>query len=219
MNHDNGQIRVLVADDHAVFCRGLVYVFDVQPDITVVGEATDGYDAIQKAEHLKPHIVLMDVLMPRCSGTEAMMTIKRMHPGVKVIILTVSDRKEHLFQALRNGADGYLSKEAHIEEIVTAVREAYQGKIVLSPRYTTQLVNQIREDVSQPGLSRREADVLRLVGEGYSNKEIAERLIIGEATVRTYLHRGMEKLNLKNRSEAMVYAIEHEFNGLTFQDL
>lgn len=202
----NGPIKVLIADDHAVFRLGLAHVFEKEPDISLVGEAGDGHQAVQKAVELQPDIVLMDVLMPKCNGLESMISVKQLCPNIKVLMLTVSDRDDHLFQALRAGAEGYLSKETGISAIVEAIREIIKGRITLSPCFTTKLVAELRADLDQFPLSERENEVLRLIGEGFTNTEIAGLLFISESTVRTHIHRVMEKLNLNTRSEVAVYA-------------
>ena len=213
-NQKNRAIKVLVADDHAVFRFGLSQVIERETDICLVGEAVDGHEAIQKAMDLCPDMILMDVLMPKCDGLEAMITIKRLRPSIKVLMLTVSDRDDHLFQSLKFGAEGYLSKEAGINAIVEAIREINNGRISLSPRFTTKLVAELRADANQNALSERELEVLRLIGEGYTNAAIAERLFISESTVRTYIHRIMEKLHLKTRSETAFYAMHQHFNHI-----
>jgi two-component system NarL family response regulator len=208
----NGPIKVLIADDHAVYRLGLSHVFEKEPDISLVGEAVDGHQAIQKVVELQPDVVLMDVLMPRCDGVEAMINAKRLRPGTKVLMLTVSDRDDHLFQALRAGAEGYLAKEAGIGAIIEAIREVASGRIVLSPCFTTKLVAELRADSKQFPLSERENEILRLIGEGFTNTEITEQLFIGESTVRTHIHRIMEKLHLKTRSEVAIHATNNHFN-------
>lgn len=208
------KIKVLVCDDHAISRAGLAGVLEAEPDITVVGEAIDGQDAIHKAAELCPDVIIMDLLMPRCDGMEATISIKQRFRDMKIIILTISEREEHLFQALRFGADGYLSKDSSIVEIVQAVRGVAEGKVMLSPPFATRLVAGLREDSHQPSISKREMQVLQLLGEGLTNVEIAERLFISESTVRTYLRRLLEKLHLRNRSEAVVYALHHHFNHI-----
>ena len=202
-------IKVLVADDHAVVRAGLANILGAESDIKVVGTASDGEEAISKALELKPDVILMDIFMPRCSGLDAMLAIKENFPDARVLILTVSDREDDLFQALRLGAQGYLLKSASITEVVDAVRRTAAGEAMLSPNIATRLVAEFREKADEPGLSSREAEVLHLLGEGLTNTEIANRLFIGESTVRTYLRRLLEKLHLKNRAEATAYAARH----------
>jgi DNA-binding NarL/FixJ family response regulator len=199
-------IRVLIADDHAVVRAGLVKILGTEPDIIIVGEAGDGLEAIGKALELKPDVILMDIFMPRCSGLEATVAIKQNLNDTRLLILTVSDREEDLLQALRFGAQGYLLKSASITEVADAVRKVAAGEAMLSPHILTQLVAEFREKADGPALSAREGEVLQLLGDGLTNTEIANRLFIGESTVRTYLRRLLDKLQLKNRGEAIAYA-------------
>ena len=147
--------------------------------------------------------------MPRCNGLEAIIAIRELLPDVQVLILTVSDREEDLFQALRLGAQGYLLKSASVSEVAQAVRKTAAGEAMLSTYIATRLVAEFRKNADEPKLSSRETEVLQLVGEGLTNTEIANRLFIGESTVRTYLRRLLDKLHLRNRSEATAYAIRH----------
>ena len=210
-------IRVLVADDHAVVRAGLANILGAESDIRIVGEAKDGLEAISKAVELKPDVILMDILMPGCSGLEAMVTIKESFSDARVLILTVSDQEEDLFQALKFGAQGYLLKGATITEVVDAVRQTAAGEVMLSPHVVARLVAEFRDKGKASGngleLSTREMEVLHLLGEGLTNTEIANRLFIGESTVRTYLHRLLEKLHLRNRAEAVAYAARHHLTS------
>ena len=202
-------ITVLVADDHAVVRNGLANILGAEPDITVVGEAGDGLEAINKALQLKPDVILMDIFMPRCNGLEATIAIKQKLADAKVLILTVSEREVDLFQALRFGARGYLLKSSSVTEIVEAVRKTASGESMLSPNIATRLVAEFREKPDEPELSAREREVLQMVGQGLTNTEIADRLFIAESTVRTYLHRLLDKLQLRNRAEAAAYSARH----------
>ena len=210
-------IRVLVVDDHAVVRAGLANILGAESDIRIVGEARDGVEAITKAVELKPDVILMDILMPGCSGLEAMVTIKESFSDARVLILTVSDQEEDLFQALKFGAQGYLLKGATITEVVDAVRRTAAGEVMLSPHVVARLVAEFRDKGKASGngleLSTREMEVLHLLGEGLTNTEIANRLFIGESTVRTYLHRLLEKLHLRNRAEAVAYAARHHLTS------
>lgn len=208
----NGTIKVLVTDDHAISRAGLAGVLQSEPDITVVGEAADGQEAIEKALDLKPDIIIMDVLMPRINGLDAGMTIKQRLPNTKIIMLTISEHEDHLFKALRFGAHGYLSKDAAIDEIVDAVRRVHEGKVTLSPPLANKMAAELRDVRDNPPISKRERQVLHLLGEGLTNSEIAQRLYISESTVRTYLHRILQKLRLKNRGEAVIYAVNNHFH-------
>ncbi|OGO23637.1 MAG: hypothetical protein A2144_01390 [Chloroflexi bacterium RBG_16_50_9] len=199
-------IKVLIVDDQDVIRVGLANMLKSETDIRIIDEARDGFEAISKTIKLKPDVVLMDIFMPRCSGLEAMIKIRSVSPDTKVVILTVSERGEDLFQVLKFGATGYLLKSAHINEIVKAVRMAVTGEVTMSPNMATKLVAEFRKKSDEPVLSSRELEILKLLGEGLTNTEIANRLFIGESTVRTYLQRLLNKLNLKNRAAAIAYA-------------
>jgi len=213
-------IRVLVVDDHAVVRAGLANILGAEPDIKIVGEASDGLEAINKALELKPDVIIMDIFMPRCSGLEATINIKESLPEAKVLILTVSDQEDDLFQALRFGAQGYLLKGASITEVVDAIRRTAAGEVILSPHVVARLVAEFRNKQrtvgDEPKLSAREAEILQLLGEGLTNTEIADRLFIGESTVRTYLHRLLDKLHLRNRAEATAYAVRNHMSSKPF---
>ena len=184
-------------------------MLNVETDIMIVGEACNGLEAIDKAASLKPDVILMDIFMPLCHGLEAMKKIYELLPDVKVVILTVSEREEDLLEVLRYGAAGYILKSARINEISRAVRMAAAGEAVLSPNMATRLVAQFRDKVEEPILSSRESEILHLLSGGLTNTEIGEHLYISESTVRTYIHRLLTKLNLKNRAEAIAYAARH----------
>jgi len=202
-------IRVLIADDHAVVREGLTYSLKNEPDIDVVGQAVNGREAIDKAIELKPDVVTMDLFMPECGGLEATLVLADQLPQAKVLILTVSDREEDLFQAVRFGARGYLLKSADIHDIVAAVRQVAQGEAILSSHIASKLLDEFRREQSRNAqLSAREMEVLKLVGKGLTNHQIAEQLVVTQGTVKTYLQRILEKLHLGSRAGAMVYALE-----------
>ncbi len=209
-------IRVLLADDHALVRHGLAAALKPETDISVVGQACDGFEAVEKALELKPDVITMDVFMPRCGGLEALIAVRDKLPSVKVLMLTVSDRDEDLLNALRYGAQGYLLKSADIGEVVEAVRRTASGEAVLSPPIAARLVNEFRAKTTEPGLSDRESDVLALVGRGLGNTEIGKQLFISESTVRTHLQRILEKLHLRNRAEAVAYAARHHSSTQSF---
>jgi len=203
-------IKVLVADDHPVIRAGLAKILGAESDISIVGEARDGLEAINKAQELKPDVILMDIFMPRCSGLEATVAIRQKLLDARLLILTISEREEDLLQALRLGAQGYLLKSATITEVAEAVRKTAAGEAMLSPAIAARLVAELRQKVEdKTKLSAREAEVLQLLGGGLTNTEIANRLFISESTVRTHLHRLLDKLHLKNRAEAIAYAARH----------
>ncbi len=202
-------INVLIADDHPMVRRGLRFILGNEPDIRLVGEASDGLEAEALAVRHKPDVVVLDMSMPTMNGIESMLKIKQSLPAAKFLFLTVSENEEDLLQAVRLGADGYLLKKIDLSDVVDAVRKVAAGEAILSQEMTARLFQELRAGPDQPSLSPREKEVLRLVGEGLTNKAIAERIIVSEGTVNTYVHRLLEKLHLKNRAEAIVYAMRH----------
>jgi len=206
-------IKVLVVDDHAVVRAGLISIISTEPTIKVVGEAEDGVEAVEKAVALNPDVVMMDVNMPRASGLEALVAMRQKLPEIKVLFITVSDREEDLFSAIRFGAQGYILKNASVDQVIEAVKKTAEGEAMLSPNLATRLIQEFRKKQNEDDvLSDREREVLKLVGEGKTNTEIASTLFIGETTVRTHLQRLLYKLHLKNRAEAIAYANRHNIS-------
>ncbi|MEN8614670.1 response regulator transcription factor [Dehalogenimonas sp. THU2] len=205
-------IRILIVDDHAIVRSGVLSILSGEEDIRVVGEASDGHEAIAKAEALQPDVILLDILMPRCSGLEALPFIKEKAPDARMLMLTISTDEKDLFTALKYGAQGYLLKGSGIGEVVSAVRRVATGEVILSPQMACSLVTEFRQrqtNKEELDLSPREMEVLKLVGDGLTNGEIAEKLFLGESTVRTYLSRLLDKLHLRNRAAAVAYATRH----------
>jgi DNA-binding NarL/FixJ family response regulator len=209
---------VLIVDDHALFRRGLELVLAVEPDLEVVGEAGDGIAAIDMAAELAPDVVLMDVRMPGLGGIEATRRIRTEQPITKVVMLTVSEDEEDLFDAIRAGATGYLLKELSIEEVADTVRAVARGQALVSPSMATKLLtefNLLSRRVAEqhgdaPRLTDRELEVLRLVAKGMSNKEIAAELVIAENTVKNHVRNILEKLELRTRMEAAMFAVREK---------
>jgi DNA-binding NarL/FixJ family response regulator len=199
-------IRVMIVDDHSAIRAGLVHILRSEPDIEVIAEAADGQEAIEKALELKPELIIMDISMPIVSGLEATLTIKERLPDTKILIFTVSESEQDLIQAMRFGAEGFILKDSNIEEIAVALRLIAHGETILSPALSQKLVNEFRNKTSESALSIRESEVIELVSQGLTNSEVAEKLYIGETTVRTYLNRVLIKLQLKNRNEAIAYS-------------
>lgn len=206
-------ITVMVVDDHPVFRRGLVLVLGEYPEIKVVGEAVDGIEAVAKAAELQPSVVIMDVQMPRSSGVEATAVLQKAAPDTKVLILTVSERNGDLFDAMRVGARGYLLKYVDIDELVAAIKVVALGDVIVSQAMAGRLIDYLRPANEQDNagetktLSIRELEVLQLVSAGASNGEIANQLSISEATVKAHLRNIMDKLQVKNRAQAVARAI------------
>ncbi len=217
---ERGQpLRVLVVDDHALFRRGLELVLSQETDVEVVGEATDGVEAVEAADELSPDVVLMDVRMPRASGIDAARKIRERLPATKILMLTVSDDERDLYEAILAGANGYLLKEVSIEEVADAVRAVARGHSLISPSMASKLLTEFNELARRaedrrlataPRLTAREIEVLKLVAKGLSNREIAEELFIAENTVKNHIRNILEKLGLHSRMEAVVYAMREK---------
>ena len=208
------KIHILLADDHTILRAGLKMMLNAQPDMEVVGEAQGGRQAITEAQRLHPDIVLMDITMPDLSGIEATRQIKKILPDVKVLVLTMHENDEYVFQALRAGASGYMLKEAADTELITALHIVHDGQFYLSPTAQSvmvgdylQRVNSGEEKDSYSHLTEREREILKLVAEGYTNNQIAERLVISPKTVDTHRTHIMDKLNLHSRAELVKYAM------------
>ncbi len=212
-------IRVMICDDHALFRRGLIMVLESEEGMDVVGEAEDGEEAIRKVEELAPDVVLMDVRMPRVSGIEATRAIAEVNPSAKILMLTVSDEEDDLYDAIKAGATGYLLKEISIEEVANAIRAVVSGQSLISPSMASKLLSVFtalakkadeKQAVPTPRLTDRELEVLKLVAQGMSNREIASELYISENTVKNHVRNILEKLHLHSRMEAVVYAVREK---------
>jgi len=206
---------VLVADDQALVRDGFRMILEVEPDIEVVGEASDGAEAVELVRQLQPAVVLMDVRMPRMDGLEATRRITRVGGSARVLILTTYDADEYLYEAMKAGASGFLLKDVRRESLVHAIRTVAEGEALLHPALTRRLLDQFTHG-PRPGatpagferLTERELEVFRLVARGLSNTEIAHELHLSEATVKTHLGQVMRKLGLRDRVQAVVAAYE-----------
>ena len=210
------RLRVLIVDDHAMVRSGFAMVLSVEDDIEVVGEAADGLQAIERARETRPDVVLMDVQMPRMDGIEATRHLVAGDLG-HVVIVTTFDRDDYLFDALRAGASGFLLKNAGPEQLLDAVRAAGRGHALLAPEVTRRVIGKMAggpaaadrpEPVDLARLTAREREVLVLLGRGLSNGEVAGRLVLGEATVKTHVSNVLAKLHLRDRVQAVIYAYE-----------
>jgi len=208
------KIHILLADDHTILRAGLKMMLNAQPDMEVVGEAHDGRQAIVESLRLQPDIVLMDITMPDMNGIEATRQIKKAQPEIKVLVLTMHENDEYVFQALRAGASGYMLKEAADTELITTLHVIQSGQFYLSPSAQAVMVGDYlqrmrtgEEKDSYKSLTEREREILKLVAEGYTNNQIAERLIISPKTVDTHRTHVMDKLNLHSRAELVKYAM------------
>jgi DNA-binding NarL/FixJ family response regulator len=204
-------ITVLVADDHEVVRTGYAALLDTQPDFTVVGTAADGAEAVRGCRELSPDVVLMDVRMPGMDGIEA---TRQVVGGARVLILTTFDLDEYVYDALRAGASGFLLKDVTAERLFDAVRVVAAGEALLAPTVTRRLISEFarqrpaKAPASLAVLTPRETQVLRLVAEGLSNPEVAARLVVTEETVKTHVSRVLNKLGLRDRTQAVVAAYE-----------
>ncbi len=212
-------IRVLIADDHTVVRGGLCALLEDVPDIEVVAEAADGVEAVLKARAMKPDVILMDLMMPRKTGIEAIEEIKRENPQARILVLTSFSDDDKVFSAIKAGALGYLLKETSPDDLVHAIRDVYHGESSLHPAIARKLIRELNRPTTLPPsdepLTEREAEVLVLVARGLSNQDIADRLVISERTVRTHVSNILSKLHLANRTQAALYALKE---GLTTLD-
>jgi DNA-binding NarL/FixJ family response regulator len=212
---DQPRIKVLIVDDHAVVRRGLHGFLGLLDDLEIVGEAQDGDEAIRLADEMKPDVILMDLVMPGCDGPTATAAIKRRWPEVEIVALTSFIEEQTVVAALEAGATGYLLKDAGADQVADAIRAAYGGEMRLDPAVSRLLAERLRrarpDALPAEPLTARELDVLALVGQGRSNKEIAAELVITERTARTHVSNILGKLDLASRTQAALYAVE---NGL-----
>lgn len=208
------KIRILLADDHTILRNGIRAILEDEPGMEVVGEAEDGRTAVSLATQLKPDIVIMDIAMPLLNGLEATRQIRRTCPGVKVIILSMHDNEEYIVQVLESGAMGYILKDAAARELIQALRTVHRGEAVLSPAITRIVIEDylrwggIRQTEDAEELSPREREILQLIAEGHTSKQISEMLVISIKTVQAHRNSLMQKLNLHNRGELVKYAIQ-----------
>jgi NarL family two-component system response regulator LiaR len=209
---EEGPIRVLLVDDHAVVRRGLRGFLELLQDFDVVGEAENGREGVAAADRLMPDVVLMDLLMPEMSGLEAIAAIKQAHPEIEIVAVTSFIEEEKVTSALEAGASGYLLKDAEAEEVAQAIRAAFHGEVHLDPAVSRLLAQRLRQrkdaEPIEP-LTAREKEVLSQLAKGASNKEIAYELGITERTARTHVSNILGKLGLGSRTQAALYAVEH----------
>jgi two-component system, NarL family, response regulator LiaR len=213
------RIRILIADDHTVVRGGLIALLEDEAEIEVVGEAADGVEAMLKTRALKPDVILMDLMMPRKTGIEAIEEIKLENPDARILVLTSYSDDDKVFAAIKAGALGYLLKETSTQDLLQAIRDVYSGESSLHPAIARKLIRELNRPTTLPPsdepLTDREAEVLVLVARGLSNQDIADKLIISERTVRTHVSNILGKLHLANRTQAALYALKE---GLTSLD-
>jgi DNA-binding NarL/FixJ family response regulator len=211
-----GMISVLLVDDHALMLEGLRQLLELEEDIRVIGEAVDGFDALYKIRLLHPDIVLMDIRMPMVDGIALTQQVTSEFPALAVIMLTMSDDSQQMLQAMRNGARGYLLKSATSQEVMQAIRVVYEGGMLIEPDLTSAIVHEFRRlsgsafsftNAPNSALSDKEIEILRYVATGMSNKEIAEKLAYSEKTVKNYLSLIFQKLGIRDRTQAAIFAL------------
>ncbi|WP_078549996.1 response regulator [Litchfieldia alkalitelluris] len=206
-------IKLMLVDDHAVLRDGLKTILELEEDIQVIGEAISGEEAIEKATVLLPDIILMDINMPGKNGVEVTGILKKKHPGIKILMLTMHNHDEFFMTAIREGADGYLLKDAPSDQVVDAIRTVAKGESVIHPSMTRKLLTfhqQKAEPTNDTTLTEREKDVLLCLVEGLSNKEIAEKLFISDKTVKIHVSKIFKKLDVKSRSQVVIYAVQNQ---------
>jgi two-component system, NarL family, response regulator LiaR len=215
-------IRVLIVDDHVIVRKGIRALLEVKPGVEVVGEASDGAEAVAQAEALKPDVVLMDLVMPGMDGIEATRQITDLIPEAHVVVLTSFAADDKLFPAIKAGASGYLLKDSGPEELLQAIRQVHRGESSLHPAVARRVLHELAHPPERPPaaepLTERELDVLKLLGLGLINQQIAQRLGISEATVRTHISNIVGKLQLAGRTQAALYAVREGLAKLEEQE-
>lgn len=208
-------IRVIIADDHVIMREGVALILNGLPEFVVIGQAANGKQAVELAERLQPDIALLDVNMPELNGIDAARIIHESCPGIKTLILTMHDDDAIFFDAIQSGAAGYVLKGSRPDELIQALQEVHKGNVYLSPPMTRKLVSSYLETAGYPKnsqldlLTERETEVMQLLAQGLTNREVAEKLVISPSTVQTHRTHIMEKLNLNNRAELVRYALQN----------
>lgn len=211
-------IRVLLAEDHQIVRGGLRALLAHHDHIDVIDEAVDGMEAVFKARTLQPDVILMDLMMPRKSGLEAIIEIKQHEPNARILVLTSYAEDEHVFSAIKAGALGYLLKETSPKDLLQAIQDVYQGEASLHPSIARRLLREFNRPTATPAtdepLTEREVEVIVLIAQGYSNQMIGDLLFISERTVRTHVSNILSKLHLANRTQAALYALKERLTEL-----
>jgi NarL family two-component system response regulator LiaR len=207
---ESDRVRIVLADDHPVVRQGLRAFLETQPEVEILGEAADGEEAVREVERLLPDVVLMDIVMPKVDGIEAIRRIRAISPSTQAIVLTSFADDEKIVAAVRAGAAGYLLKDARPQELINAIRAVARGEALLAPSVAARLMRELSrpsEDAAATILTARELEVLRLIASGRSNKEIAADLVLSEKTVKTHVSNILAKLHLADRTQAALYAV------------
>jgi NarL family two-component system response regulator LiaR len=217
-SNQNPTIHVMVVDDHAIIRKGIRAVLEIVPDIELVGEAENGIQAVRLDRQLHPDVILMDLMMPEMDGIACIQQIKDQRPGARILVLTNFAGEEMIFPAIKAGAMGYHLKDSSPETLIDAIRQVNQGVASLHPSIAKKLLDELQHTDKQPltdeHLTQREVEVLRLIAQGYENRDIAEKLVISEATVRTHVSNILGKLHLASRTQAALYALREGLASL-----
>jgi len=212
------KIRVLVADDHSIVRKGIRALLATEHDIEVIGEVGDGAEAVTEAQALQPDVILMDLVMPKMDGIEATRQITAKQPGTHVLVLTSFAADDKVFPAIKAGALGYLLKDSSPEDLVQAIRQVHRGEPSLEPSIARKVLTEMSSGPKRPlttdPLTGRELEILRLIAQGCNNKEIADKLVIAEMTVRTHVSNVLGKLHLASRTQAALYALKEGIASL-----
>lgn len=215
------KIQVMIVDDHPVVRRGIQSLLSEEEDIQVVGEAVNGKDAIEKAESLKPDVILMDLVMPEMSGIEAIEKITASHPDARILVMTSFAADDKVFPSIKAGALGYLLKDSDPEDLIRMIRQVYRGELSIHPTIARKVIQELNRPATEPltpsPITEREVEILKLLAEGMENKEIAAKLVVRDATVRTHVSNILRKLQLANRVQATLYALRAGITSLDDQ--
>ncbi|WP_432664127.1 response regulator transcription factor [Wukongibacter baidiensis] len=218
---EENKIRILIVDDHSLMRQGLKQILEIEEDIEVVGLAVDGEDALEQCFKLRPDVILMDINMPNMNGIQALRRIKDMGIETKVIMLTIHDDREYLFETVNIGAEGYVLKDAESNSLIRAIRNVYFGESYIHPSLASEFVREYKsrgktsdKEHGKNKLTRREYEVLTLIAEGLNNKEIAENLFISEKTVKNHVSNIFKKIDVNDRTQAAIYAFKHNIKKI-----
>ncbi|AEM79042.1 two component transcriptional regulator, LuxR family [Thermoanaerobacter thermohydrosulfuricus] len=202
-------IRLLVADDHALIRKGLVQLIEMENDIKVISQASNGEEAYKLAKKFMPDLILMDVNMPVMNGIKAAKMLKEEKHPSKVLFLTIYNDREYLLEALKLGVEGYILKDAEYDDLIKAIRTIYNGGVYIHPSLMEEIDNIDHENLKKD-LTPREIEILKLISKGYSNKEIAQKLFLSEKTVKNHVYNIFKKLDVKDRTQAAIYMLKNE---------
>jgi len=211
------KIKVLIADDNSLIRKGLEQLLELEGDIEVIGEASNGKEAVEKAIQLNPDVILMDVNMPVQNGVNAIRELKENGCKAKVVVLTIHDDQEYLVEAVKVGADGYIMKDAEVDHLIKAIRDVYRGETYIQPNLTSRLIrdfekmtyHSVKKQFEENNLTQREIEVLMLIADGKNNREIADELYISEKTVKNHVSNIFRKIDVSDRTQAAIYVFKN----------